>query len=158
MSYEIIKSVTFYEREKRIVVRSESNNVTPKRYDAWEPTECGYDYREWKRMFAGSLFDGVSKFQPSCQSKAKKAYDRTNELLGISGCEPWVFAQRKFPFEVDYRNYPHGKTSKDELMRLEYERFEEKWTTLFLDVLNLMIGSAEPLQYDWDSLREGSAA
>lgn len=153
MSYEIIKSVTFYEKEKRVVIRSASNNVTPKTYDAWVPTDHGFDYGEWKRMLASSLFGGSGKFQPSCKSKAKKAYDKTNELLGIRGCEPWVFAQREFPFERGYgENYPHGKTPDDELMRLKYEEFGERWETLFLDVLNMMIGSADPLRYDWATI------
>lgn len=150
MSYEIIKSVTFHEKDKRIVIRSASNNVTPRIYDAWVPTECGYDYREWKRMLACSLFGGSAKFQPSCKSKAKKAYDKTNELLGVGSYEPWVFAQRKFPFERDYgERYPHGKTQEDERIRIEYEEFRERWEALFLDVLNMMIGSADPLLCDW---------
>ena len=157
MSYEIIKSVTFYERDKRIVIRSASNNVTPKTYDAWVPTDAGYDYGEWKKMLASSLFGGSAKFQPSCKSKAKQAYDRANELLGIVGCEPWVHAQRTYPFEHDYRNYPHGKTPADEEMRLRYEEFQDYWEKVFLDILNMKLGSIEPLQVDWSAFKKRMA-
>lgn len=150
MSYEIIKYVTFDERKKTIKMASCSNNVMPKSYEPWCPTDSGYGYSEWKRMLAGSLFGGSAKFQKSCKSKAKRAYDKANELLGIVGCEPWVYAQRKYPFERDYgENFPHGKTPADEEMRLQYEAFQDCWEGVFLDELNLRLGAHEPLGNDW---------
>lgn len=152
MSYEIIKYVTFDEKRKTVKIACCSNNVVPKTYEPWCPTDAGYGYSEWKRMFAGSLFDGSAKFQPSCKSKAKRAYDQVNAVLGIVGCEPWSYARRKFPFEIDYGNYPSCKTQADEEIRLQYEKFRERWEALFLDALNMAIGSAEPLTADWSGL------
>lgn len=140
MSYEIIKSVTFYEKDKRIVVRSSSNNVTPKYYDAWEPTACGFDYEQWKRMFCASCFGGMSQFQPSCKSKAKKAYDAVNRRFGLHDTARgvWHEAMRRYPYELGW-NKETRRYDIDQELKAAYDAFEEEWVQAFIDELNSML-------------------
>lgn len=140
MSYEIIKSITFDEKNQTIRLCSASNNVTPKTYDPWYPVAAGYDYQEWKRMFARSLFGGEAQFQPSCKSKAKKAYDKTNANLGLSDTENgvWHEVSRMFPYDYDYKNH-QWKTPHDEGLKAKYDEFEEKWIQTYLIELNWLL-------------------
>lgn len=141
MSYEKIKSVTFDEKSKTVRVCSASNNVTPACYDPWFPIEEGYGYEEWKRMFVGSVFGGMSKFLPSCKSKAKKAYDAVNAGFGIpNGMEPWVFGQRKFPYDMRF-NPETREFEYDERMKAGYDEFCSEWESAYMDELNRRIGS-----------------
>ena len=141
MSYEIIKSVTFYEKDKRIVVRSDSSNVTPKLYHKWEPVECGYGYEQWKRMFCGSCFGGETQFQPSCKSKAKKAYDNVNRNFGLRDTANgvWWEVRRMYPHEHLFnRETMEWYYDNPENKRL-YDEFEERWTEAYVDELNRLI-------------------
>lgn len=75
MSYTIIKSVTFDERKKEFHLTGCSNNVSPRRYyrDYWIPSHM--DYEKWKVFLAEQLWGGSAVFLPSCNSKAKRAYE-----------------------------------------------------------------------------------
>lgn len=140
MSYEIVKYVTFNEKDKTIRIASTSNNVTPKYYDPWEPVKCGYEYEQWKRMFVSSLFGGESKFQPSCKSKAKKAFDMANELMGIE-CDkwtsPWNHAYKKYHY--DHWDAEQRKYVNDPELKARYDKFRETWEAACLDFLNALL-------------------
>lgn len=140
MSYEIIKSITFDEKNQTIRLCSASNNITPKYYDPWYPVAAGYDYQEWKRMFARSLFGGEAQFQPSCKSKAKKAYDKTNAKLGLSDTDwgVWHIAEKMYPHRYDYKN-KCWMTHEDEEMKARYDEFQEKWIQMYLIELNWLL-------------------
>lgn len=139
MSYEIVKYVTFNEKAKTIRIASDSNNITPKLYIPWEPVKHGYGYEEWKGMFASSLFSGSAKFQPSCKSKAKKAFDMANEFMGIKcnrWISPWNHAYKMYPY--DYWDENH-KYVKDPELEAKFDEFQEKWEHVYLDFLNALL-------------------
>ena len=142
MSTEIIKSVTFNEKNRTIRVCSDSSNVSPKYYDPWYPVECGYDYDQWKAMFVGSLFGGMSRFQPSCKSKAKKAYDNVNRMFGLTDTKHgvWHEVSRMFPYDYDWQTET-WKNPIDEEMKRRYDEFQEKWEAAYMRELNRLIGA-----------------
>lgn len=142
MSYEIIKSITFDERSKSVRVCASSNNVRPRTYEPWIPTDHGADYEKFKESFARYLFGGEAQFQPSCKSKAKRAYDNVNDAFGLKRTYDgvWWQVEKMFPYQFDYREFK-PKTKKDEELKQKYDEFRERWVSAYLYELNRLIGA-----------------
>ena len=147
MSYEIIKRITFNEKSKDVSICGESSNCTPKLYNStFHPVKAGdaVAYERFKRYFAESLFDGGAEFQPSCASKAKRAYDMTCSQLSVAidprSIHPLYWATiRMFPhksrWDADTGKFVHEPADARE----RYERFRDEWCALFVENLNAML-------------------
>ena len=153
MSYEIIKSITFDENHRRITLRSSSNNVTPKTYDLWSPTDHGCDYGQWKERFAHDLFDGIAVFQPSCESKAHKAFKLTNRSFGMRHDDsPWRYAYRLYTYDLNPDTGRCEYKYRDEELKAKYDEFESQWEITFLAVLDDLLCATRDgqLQIEFD--------
>lgn len=140
MSTEIIKSVTFDEKRRRITTRAASSNVSPRTYDLWCPTDHGYEYDEWKRMLANSLAGGMARFLPSCTSKAHKAFKLVNRSFGMSIREsPWSYAERMYPYDVDPETGCCTFKYCDEELKEKHDALIEEWKHAFLVVLDELL-------------------
>lgn len=114
MSYEIIKNISINSTKQTISVTSASNNVTPRRYETWNPLKSGhFTFDSWMKAFASDCFGGSSQFLPSCESKAHEAYLRTCEKMGGD----WGYAYNKF-----------GAIDGP-----EYDAFKDEWCEHFID-------------------------
>lgn len=143
MSTEIIKSITFDEKRKRITVRAASSNVTPRIYDLWSPTDNGnYDYEEWKDMLASSLFGGTCRFLPSCKSKAHKAFKMVNRSFGMRHDDcPFHCAWNKYPYDLDPEKGHVAYGYVDAELKEKYEQFRDEWIRAYRAVLDEQIGA-----------------
>lgn len=68
MSYEIIKGIKVDNKNKKIFLRSSSNNVTPKTYSRWEFMQNEYDLEIKKRQLFFSIITGSSTLR-ICDNK-----------------------------------------------------------------------------------------
>lgn len=116
MSYDIIKHISINPDTKTISVTSAANNVTPRRYESWNPLKSGYfTFETWLDAFASDCFGGSAQFLPSCESKAHEAYLYTCEKLGGD----WHYAYNRY----------------GTLDGAEYDKFKKAWCDTFIDFI-----------------------
>lgn len=119
MSVDLVKSININPACKTISITSACNNVTPRRYETWNPLGEGspFTFETWLRAFASDCFGGSAQFLPSCESKAHEAYLRTCEEMGGD----WGYAYNVWGV----------------LDGPEYDAFKQAWCDKFIDfVLN----------------------
>ena len=113
MSVKLIKSIGINPVSKTISVTSAYNNITPRRYETWNPLASShFTFETWLDAFASDCFGGSAQFLPSCESKAHEAYLWACIAMGGD----WSYAYNTF----------------GEMDGPEYTEFERKWCKEFV--------------------------
>ena len=149
MSYEIIKRITFNEKNRTVSICGCPNNVSPRTYHAFDPLHGEHDYEDFKRWFAEDLFDGQAEFLPSCRSKARDAYLSACAKLNVplSDCSDWAChplysaANRMFPHTMRYDYGEDAFRYDPQDARARYEQFRETWCDTFVAELNALLAA-----------------